>query len=189
MTTETAAVSYAIDPIMSRFTIRVFASGLLSGFGHNPTIAVRGYHGIATFIPDNLQNATLRVSIQPDSMTVADDVSQKDRQDMESRMKEDVLETARFPDITFESTQISAEKQGEGGFRVMIAGDLSLHGVRRKECIQAQAVLNGPTLRSFGDFTVRQSDYDIELVSVAGGALKVKDEIKVSFDMLARKQG
>lgn len=189
MTTETAAVSYAIDPIMSRFTIRVFASGLLSGFGHTPTIAVRGYQGIATFAPDDLQNATLKVSIQADSMTDADDVSQKDRQDIESRMKEDVLETDRFPEITFESSQISAEKQGEGSFRVTIVGDLSLHGVCRKESIQAQAVLNGPTLRGFGEFTIRQSDYDIELVSVAGGALKVKDEIKVSFDMLARKQG
>jgi hypothetical protein len=33
-----------------------------------------------------------------------------------------------------------------------------------------------------------QSDYDIPLVSVAGGTLKLKDELKFAFDIVARKQ-
>ena len=44
-------------------------------------------------------------------------------------------------------------------------------------------------LRASGEFTVRQTDYGIKPVSVAGGALKVKDELKFSFDIVARKQG
>ena len=43
-------------------------------------------------------------------------------------------------------------------------------------------------LRAFGEFTLRQTDFGIKLVSVAGGTLKVKDEVQVSFDMVARKQ-
>jgi hypothetical protein len=35
---------------------------------------------------------------------------------------------------------------------------------------------------------VRQTDYGIKLVSVAGGMLKVKDEVRCSFDVMARKQ-
>jgi hypothetical protein len=35
----------------------------------------------------------------------------------------------------------------------------------------------------------RLRDFDIKLVSVARGALKVKDEVKVTFDILARKSG
>jgi hypothetical protein len=44
-------------------------------------------------------------------------------------------------------------------------------------------------LKAVGNFTLLQSDFGIELVSVAGGSLKVKDELKFSFDVVARKQG
>ena len=33
-----------------------------------------------------------------------------------------------------------------------------------------------------------QTDYDLKLASVAGGALKVKDELKFSFNILARRE-
>jgi hypothetical protein len=44
-------------------------------------------------------------------------------------------------------------------------------------------------LRASGDFTLSQSAYSIKPVSVAGGALKIKDELKFSFEIVARKQG
>ena len=184
MSSENATVSYAIDPAMSRFTVKAFAAGLLSGFGHNPTLAIRSYTGTAKFAPDNLDGASLAGSIHANSLTVADEVSQKDRQDIESRMKKDVLQPSRFPEITFDSTKIRRTNSVTGA-SAFDHGDLLLHGVRRSPSFNAQVVVSGATLRGFGEFTVRQTDYEIELVSVAGGTLKVKDELKVSFDILA----
>ena len=43
-------------------------------------------------------------------------------------------------------------------------------------------------LRAFGEFAIRQSDYNIKPVSAIGGGLKVKDEVKFSFDIVARRQ-
>jgi hypothetical protein len=40
-----------------------------------------------------------------------------------------------------------------------------------------------------GEFSLRQTAYAIKLVSVAGGTLKLKDELKCSFDIVARKTG
>jgi len=189
MSSQPAVVTYAIDTAMSRFTIRVFAGGLLSGFGHNPTIAVRGYSGTAQFAPEDGNSASLHVSIQPDSLSVADDVSDSDRRDIESRMKKDVLETAHFPEIKFDSTEISATRLGQGLYRVAITGDLLLHGVQQRQTFNAQLTASDSMLRGHGEFSIRQSDFDIKLVAVAGGALKVKDEVKVTFDILARKSG
>jgi hypothetical protein len=45
----------------------------------------------------------------------------------------------------------------------------------------------GDTLRSQGEVTLRQTDYGIKPVSVAGGTLKLKDDVKVTFDVLARR--
>ena len=99
--------------------------------------------------------------IQADSLTVTDDVSQKDRQDIESRMKQDVLETSRFSEIAFDSTKISASKSGDGRFTAAITGDLTLHGVTQSLTFNAQVVVSGTTVRGFGEFSVRQTDYDI----------------------------
>jgi hypothetical protein len=43
-------------------------------------------------------------------------------------------------------------------------------------------------LRAFGEFALRQSDYGIKPPSAVGGGLKVKDEVKFTFDIVARKR-
>ena len=185
--TETL-VHYRIDAGMSRFTVRAFATGLFSSLGHNPTFAIRGYTGEAAFVPGSLEQASVRISVQADSLGVTDDISQKDRAEIESGMRQDVLETSIYPEIVFESSQLTANKMGEGAYAVNASGILALHGVTRSETIYAQVAVTGDTLRAYGEFSLRQTDYGIKLVSVAGGTLKVKDEVKISFDFTARKQ-
>jgi hypothetical protein len=46
----------------------------------------------------------------------------------------------------------------------------------------------GTFLRASGDFSLNQTDYGIKLVSVAGGALKLKDELKFSFEIVAWRE-
>jgi polyisoprenoid-binding protein YceI len=65
---------------------------------------------------------------------------------------------------------------------------LTLHGVTRPQPLAAKVAVIGDTLRAFGSFTISQTDYDLKLVNIAGGALKVKDELKFSFNILARKK-
>ncbi len=67
-------------------------------------------------------------------------------------------------------------------------GSLTLHGVTRPRLISAQLFVTGDTLRAQADFPLRQTEFGIKLVSVAGGAIKVKDELKCAFDILARAQ-
>jgi hypothetical protein len=54
--------------------------------------------------------------------------------------------------------------------------------------VQARAVINGNSVRATGEFSVRQSEYEITPVSAAAGAIRVKDEVKCMFDIVARKQ-
>jgi polyisoprenoid-binding protein YceI len=188
MSATDIALRYSIDVAKSRFTARAFATGLLSAMGHNPTLAIREYTGEATFSPGNLEQATIRFTVQSASLTVTDDITQKDRTELENKMRQEVLETTAYPEIIFESSKISPNQLGENTYSVNIAGNLTLHGVNHNETIYAQVTLAGDTLRAFGEFSLRQTDYGIKLVSVAGGTLKVKDEVKVTFDFTARKQ-
>jgi polyisoprenoid-binding protein YceI len=188
-TTRVERVRYLVDPRASRFSVRVTATGLLSALGHNPTIAIAGVTGELAFVPGSLADASVTFRVRADKLSLQDDVSDKDRREIERAMFDEVLETSRFPEIAFDSSQVTVTPAGGNRYGVVLNGRLTLHGVTRDLAIPAQVVQTGDMQRAHGEFSLRQTDYGIKLVSVAGGALKVKDELKFSFDLVARKQG
>ena len=181
------ATIYQIEAGRSRFIVRAFATGLLSAFGHSPTIAIRDFTGEARFSPDHPEAAALRLQIRADSLSVTDEVSAKDRREIEQQMRNDVLETARYPEIVFESTQVAIENVMGNQYRAQITGNLSLHGVTRPCVITAQVIAGEDDLRASGEFSVRQSPFNIKPVSAVGGTIKLKDELKFSFDIVSSK--
>ena len=158
---------------------------MLSAFGHNPVIAIRDFSGEARIQGDNLEAASLHVEVQASSLEVADDVSDKDRREIERIMQEKVLRSADNPVITFDSSSVQATSAGPGQYRVQISGKLTLNGTSSDQTITARVIVSADRLRASGEFTLLQSTYGIEQVVVAGGVLKVKDELKVSFDIVA----
>src|SRR5689334_17454469 len=138
----TTPVHYAIEPRLSRFTVQAFAGGFLSGFGHNPTIAIRDFTGAAKFSPDAPEQSSLCLKIRADSLQVTNDVSDKDRREIERTMKEDVLEAGRFPDMVFEGTVASVNELGPSRYRINLNGKLSLHGVTHDQPVTADVFVN-----------------------------------------------
>jgi polyisoprenoid-binding protein YceI len=185
---EASVVRYRIDASRSRFIVEGVAEGMLSMFGHNPVIAVCGFGGDVRCVPDTLESASLLMLVQADSLAVVNKVSDKDRREMERGMREDVLEIARYPEVVFMSTKVAAQRTGEGRYQTRIDGNLSLHGVTRGQQINAQVTVNDSTLRAQGEFPLRQTDYNIRPVSAVGGTLKMRDELILSFDIVASKQ-
>jgi polyisoprenoid-binding protein YceI len=180
------AVRSTFDPGPSRFTVQAFAKGLLAVFAHSPTFAVRDFAGELRFNPEPFGDAVLQVTVRADSLTLADNSSPRDRQEIERAMREEVLETAKYPEIAFRSTAVAADRIAEGWYRLRIRGELSLHGVKRGEAFEAQLrVLEGET-RLSGEFPLRQSAYRIKPVSAVGGTITLKDELKLSFDIVGR---
>lgn len=179
---------YVIDGRSSRFTVRAFVTGLLSAMGHSPTIAVRDLSGELKFSPEKLEAGSLKMIVKLSSLTVQDDISSKDLHEMERLMNQEVLETSKFPEVIYEAAAISVTKMADTLYSATLRGNLTLHGVSRSLPINTRVALLGSMLRASGDFSLNQTDYDIKPVSVAGGALKLKDELKFSFEIVARRQ-
>jgi polyisoprenoid-binding protein YceI len=179
---------YVIDGRASRFTVRAFATGLLAKMGHNPTIGIRDLSGELTFDPEKLEAASFRIVIKSASLSVQDDISTKDLREMERLMNQEVLETEKFPEILYEASAITVTKMTDMLYSATLNGNLIMHGVTRSQPIVTRVALLGSMLRASGDFSLNQTDYNIKLVSVAGGALKLKDELTFSFEIVARKQ-
>jgi polyisoprenoid-binding protein YceI len=185
---EGATVRYTIEAKRSSFTVRAFATGMLAALGHNPTIGLPDVEGEIVLNPDAIEQSSLRMEIQTGSMSVIGDVSEKDREEVNRRMHEEVLESGDFPVVIYECMHESSSKISEGEYWLALNGELTLHGVTRNQAVSARLSLNGSTLRATGDFSIRQSDYEIPPVSVLGGAIRLKDELKLSFTISANKQ-
>jgi polyisoprenoid-binding protein YceI len=187
-TPPATAVRYVIDAKRSTFLVRAFATGMLSAFGHSPAIAIPDFEGEVKWTLSSLEDASLRIVVRASSLRVTDDINKSDRGEIERKMHEEVLETDGFPEIIYECARVSSiQKMGEGSFTAILNGELTLHGVTLNQAISARVTLNGDTLRAAGEFSIRQSDYEIRPVSAAGGTVKLKDELKLSFDIAALK--
>jgi len=182
---EAGVTTYQVNARASRFTVQAFAEGLFSAFGHNPKLNATDFSGEIRFHPDDLRTAALQFKVKADSLQVVDKISDQDKQEITRMMLDQVLEATRFPEIAFVSKAVVATRIYEGFYRVTIDGQLTLHGVTRDHVIETQLRLLENGLRAEGESRLRQTNHGIKLVSVAAGTLKVKDEVKLSFDIVA----
>lgn len=180
---------YIVDSKASRFQVRITASGPLSAFGHNPTIAIPDFEGDIHADFEKPQNSSLRLKVKAGSLFVATEVSDKDQREIEKEMQEKVLEVSKFPEIVYESKSINLSEAGDKQYRAEISGQLNLHGTEKTQAVKVQVQTSNNVLHGHGEFSLRQSDYNINPVTAAAGMIKVQDMLKFSFDIVARKQG
>lgn len=187
---EGATVRHIIDARQSTFIVQAFATGLLSAFAHSPRLAVQDFEGEVDLGGSGnlLADARMNLRIRADSLEVIDDLSEKDRAEIQRRMRDEVLETGNFPEISYDCSRVTGSGVGDR-YWVVLRGELTLHGVTRDVPVTAKVILNGTSLRASGEFTVRQSDFRIALVNAAAGTIRVRDEVKCTFDIVARRQG
>jgi polyisoprenoid-binding protein YceI len=184
-----AQVRYLVDASLSQFTVHAFASGLAAVVAHNPKFAIRDFSGEAQFSPPGLQDAAMRTRIKASSLNLMDEVSEYDRSEIDRVMFQEVLETSRYQEIVYTSSHISTQALSENLYATTISGNLTLHGVTNRMDFAAQVVVGEDILRGYGNFVVKQSEYGITIASIAGGTLRMKDELKVAFFIVAKKQG
>jgi polyisoprenoid-binding protein YceI len=187
-TANATLLHYVIDARASRFTVQAFASGILSAMGHNPRVGIRTFSGEVDFNADAAQASGFRLSMKANSLDVLDDISDKDRLEIERMMNEQVLEPAKYPAIVYEAPTVTITRTEGNLYSATLNGTLSFHGVTRNQSVSARIAAFNEMLRASGEFTLNQSDYGIKPISIAGGTLKVKDELKFSFEMVARQQ-
>jgi polyisoprenoid-binding protein YceI len=182
-----ASVRYVIDTRASQFTVQAFAGGLISAVAHSPKIAIRDWTGVVQ-MSSTLDSLSLKVQVKSSSLEVLDELPDSDRREIHRVMNREVLESTQFPEVIYDSTQVAVEKLKDDLYRLNVRGRLNLHGVSNDQDIIAQVSLAVDSARAYGSFTLLQSDYNIRIASIAGGTLKLQDELKFYFYVVARKQ-
>ena len=188
LTPEGNTLRYITESSGSTFVVKAFAGGLLSAFAHNLTIAIPDFEGEIFLNPDAVERSSLRLVVHSHSLMVTDEVNEKDREEITRRMYHEVLESDSSPSIVYETLRTSGSKLGQQQYWFALNGELTLRGVTRGQVVTARVSLNDNTLRADGEFAVRMSDYGIRPVTAAGGTIRLKDELKLSFSISARQR-
>jgi YceI-like domain len=158
----------------STLTVFVYKSGLFSAFADNHIVKAPIAAGSISEEPPLAIEITVRSA---DMRALDPSLSPDRRADVQARMVgPDVLDVERFPEITFVSTTI--EPAGEDRWNA--TGRLTLHGQTRTISFPVSRV-NG---RYRGEVTIKQRDFGIEPIRIAAGAVKVKDEVRVQFEIV-----
>jgi polyisoprenoid-binding protein YceI len=181
-----AVARYRLDAGRSQFMVRAFAGGPLFFKGHDHFIKVGDFDGEAELTPGALSPASLRLRVRADSLEETRDVfTPQQKQIINKELREIVLETAKYPEIVFKSTEVTGRMLAGGQFEAEVGGDLTLHGVTRHIRIPATVTLSEGDLRARGEFTIDRGDYNVKATSAVHGLVRVRDKLKFTFDIVA----
>ena len=156
---------------LSLITIHVEKAGFFSGFGHNHTVIAP-----VEQVRIDARNPSAEIVVLARQMKVADpEASESDRSEIQSTMLgQKVLDVDKYAEIRLQSARI--ERVGES-YRV--TGTLNLHGVAKEISLE----VSGTADHYHGRTVLNQTDFGIKPISIAGGSVKVKNQLKIEFDI------
>ena len=182
-----AAGRYAIVAGESKIEIQVGTSGMFGFLGHPHSIVPKMFSGEAEIKPQEALPAAVSIRIDATSLYEAAEFKPEEKEKIETQMHGEVLETAKYPEIVFKSTQVRYSKTPEHVYETKIDGDMTLHGVTRKITIPVRITVDGASLRATGKFEIQRKDYNIETKSAGGGSVKVSKTLEITFNIVLRQ--
>ena len=183
-----ATVTYNLDASQSKFMAHANRSGLLWFKGKSHHLAASDFSGEVEITPDTITPASLHLVVKAASLhETGAAFTEQQKQIIDKELKDIVLLPDQYPDITYQSTNVTSKSLGGGRYEVKINGNLTLHGVTRPVTIPATVTLNGSTMRATGEFSIDRDDYKVKATSAAHGLVRVDDDIKFEFDIVGRR--
>ncbi len=161
-----------IDIRKSVMTVRVYKAGVFSAFGHDHQIAAPIAGGSADTAAHHVE-----LRVDAGSLRMRDvKGSEKDHDEIQKTMLgPDVLDVERHREIVFRSTAV--EPMGEGSWKVQ--GDLTLHGQTHPVTVE----VSQKDGHYIGSSLLKQTEFGIKPVRIAGGTVRVKNEVRIEFDI------
>ena len=184
----TATVTYNLDASQSKFMAHANAGGLLWFKGHSHHLAASDFTGQVQLTPDTITPASMRLVVKAASLhEKGADFTDQQKQIINKELKDIVFHPDQYPDITFQSTNVTAKNSGAGRYDVKIDGDLTLHGVTKRIMIPAVVTLQGDNLRAVGEFSIDRNDFKVKATSAFHGMVRVDNDVKFEFDIIGRR--
>ena len=179
------AVTFEIIPQESKITYEVGETFLNQNNRFSMAVGTTGQiSGSITADPANLRTAEIS-PIEVDISQFKSDSMQRDRV-----IRNQWLESSRFPIAKFVPTKIEGlpQKYTEGSeYPLMVTGDLTVRNTTREVIFGVLVKLENNLLSGNATATLLMSDFGVGPISILG-MLNTEDEVKLTFDFVARPQ-
>ncbi len=180
-----------VDRAASSIRVRVKKAGALSAFGHDHDFTPERWRADASL--DRSRTQDVRVDLVVEAGSLHDQergLSRKDRATVERQTAgPEVLDAARFPEIRYRGTANGLRVAPDGRFSGVLHGTLALHGASRPLDVpfDVRPVAGGYVASGAASF--RQSEFGIRPFGTAMGTIRVRDEVRVEFELTFKGEG
>lgn len=178
-----AQQAYRIVANGSLVAITVRRGGPLARMGHDHVVATRALEGFV-----DVEQGRTELRFRLDQLTV-DEPDLRRAAGLDSQPSADAIDGTRrnmFGKVLqagpYPWVLVRARQEG-----AMLSADITLHGVTRNYRLPLHLAVAGDGLTARGNFVAKQSDFGIVPFAVFGGALAVKDEMELRFEISARR--
>ena len=167
------------------------ASTFASALSHDHAIQAVGWSGKATWDSEDYSACNISIAVPVNNLQVDNPnirelagiegtLSESMRKDVKKHMLSNVqLDAETYPMITFQSTGCEGS-----GSSMTLKGDFTMHGTTNAISLPV-TISDKDGLSLKGSFPVKTTDYGIEPYSAMFGAVGNKDEMKITFDLVA----
>ena len=170
---EALAAERPIDAKRSTIRIHVGKAGAFAAAGHEHWVTAPITSGsldaAAAHISFRVQSAKLQVEADQS-------LSSEKQAEVQQTMQSQVLESDKFPEISFQSTSVQQTSPDTWD----VSGDLTLHGQTHPVATKVRKEQDAYV----GRCQLKQTDFGIRPVRVAGGVVKVKDQLDIDFSIV-----
>ena len=180
--------TYTIDLSQSRVIAHLSQSGLIARRHPRHEVEVKDFNGKIEVSARDETEIEVEVEAQSRSLTNIDKtMSEFERGGFHNVLRVSVLETEKFPTIKFKSISVTNVSSAGDHRKFTLNGDLILHGVTRRVDVQVDlGKMTDQELRATGEGTLKQSDFGIQPYEGGLGTIKIGDEVKVEFIIVAK---
>ena len=171
----------------------MYKEGKLSAFGDNHLISTSQLEGVLTFNPDRPELSNIVLSVPTQSLIVNDPTLRAKAEEgfnskvsyfnrkvtRKSMLGKNVLHAEKHPYIQLESLKLPTKLTGKAILEV------TLRDTAREEAVDIKTQFGSDVFHISGQFYLKQSDYGIAPFSIMFGSIRVKDELRLDFDVHA----
>lgn len=189
------ATRYAIDPVNSSITLRIYRDGPLARFGHNHVIAITQIQGVV-YRETDVAQSDVELSFPVASMLVdSPDDRAKAGADFPgilspaaiagtraNMLGPQLLAAAQYPDITLRSVSVSGQWP-----ELQMIVEVNLRKFSSQIALPVGMSETNDTLIAEGSTRLSQVQLGLTPYSVLGGGLRVSDTIDAQFRIVALK--
>jgi len=178
---------YTIDLSQSRVIATLTQEGFISRRYPTHRVEVKNFGGKIEVSQRDETQIAVEVEAEAKSLTNVDEgMTEFERREFHNVLNNLVLESDNFPKIKFVSASVSDARKSGDTRTFTLNGDLTMRDATKRVSFPVAVTIAKDRLRATGEAALKQSDFGIKPYSGKLGLIKIGDDVKIEFEIVAK---